>query len=402
MNLKLLYGEDFNQEKHEKRVKELQKRFFASEKQHATHLFSSPGRAEILGNHTDHNHGKVIVSSISCDILAAVAKTNDNKIKILSEGYPGVVVDINKTAPDKKEYNTSHALVKGVVNKLLEKGYNIGGFTAYTHSGIFKGAGVSSSAAFEVLICEIFNFYYLDGKLSKLDKAKISQYAENVYFGKPCGLLDQCGISFGGMNKIDFKDTVKCSALSPVKGYRLIITNTGGDHADLTAHYGAVKSEMKSVAWYFNAQVLREVNEKAFYPEIKNLKNKFGGRAVLRAVHFFEENKRVDIAAKALASGDVKTFLSCVDGSGQSSYEYLQNCYVEGDKEQNIPVALALSKKIISDGAVRIHGGGFKGTILAFVKNEEAAEYIKQMQRVFSKENVFAASVRSVGTTVIK
>ena len=243
MDLKLLYGNDADLSFYENRITEIEKVFTQNEGYAPTNVFSSSGRAEILGNHTDHNHGLVMVASISCDVIAAVSKTNDNIVKVCSEGYPAVIVDISDLNVKPDEYGTSDALVRGVAKAIIDRGHKIKGFTAYTTSSIFKGAGVSSSAAFEVLVCEIFNSLYLDGVLDAVERAIISQYAENVYFGKPCGLLDQSGISIGSLVKLDFNVPAKpiITQLNAPEGYTLVINNTGGDHASLTEHNAAIR-----------------------------------------------------------------------------------------------------------------------------------------------------------------
>ena len=404
MDLRKLYGENCNIAEQEKRFDFVANEFKQKENCEPEYFFSSSGRAEILGNHTDHNHGKVIVAAISCDIVCAVKKTDDRKIKICSLGYPAFIVDIDKTAVDTKEYGTSLALTKGICNKIREMGYSFGGFIMYADSNIFKGAGVSSSAAFEVLICEIINKLYLNSVLDEVTKAVISQYAENVYFGKPCGLLDQSGISIGSLTKLDFNvpEQPIITKLTPPKGYELVITNTGGNHAALTKHYADIRVEMEAIAGFFGKKVLRDVSYDDFMFYADKLKERFNGRALLRALHFFNENERVDQAEKALASGDTKAFLKAVNESGLSSLTLLQNCCVPGDIDQPVVVGIELSRQIIKDGAVRVHGGGFAGSIIAFVSNAEVEEYSDYMKKVFGDENVFIADIREVGTTFVK
>lgn len=404
MDLKILYGERANLAEQEKRFDFIAEVFEKAENSKPEYFFSSSGRAEILGNHTDHNHGKVMVAAISCDIVAAVKKTDDNKITICSVGYPALTVDISSTEINKKEYGTSLALTKGIAQKLKDMGYTFGGFTAHTNSNIFKGAGVSSSAAFEVLVCEIINKLYLGGVLDEVTKAVISQYAENVYFGKPCGLLDQSGISIGSLTKLDFNEPTKpvITKLTPPKGYSLVITNTGGNHAALTEHYAAIRVEMEEIAAFFGKKVLREVEYDTLISNVYKLKEKFSGRAILRALHFYNENKRVDDAEKALAIGDTKAFLDAVNASGISSLNMLQNCYVPGDVEQPVVLGIEVSRQIIKDGAVRVHGGGFAGSIIAWVSEAEVDSYASYMKQVFGEENVFIADIRMVGTTFVK
>ncbi len=404
MDLKVIYGENADLKFYENRIKNVENIFFEKEGVNPSHVFSSSGRAEIMGNHTDHNHGLVIVASISCDIIAAVKATNGNIIKVCSAGYPDVVVDVSDLEVKKEEFGTSNALVRGVAKALKDRGYNFKGFTAYTDSNIFKGAGVSSSAAFEVLMVEIFNTLYLNGEVNAVERAIISQFAENVYFNKPCGLLDQSGISIGSLVKLDFETPTKpqITKLSSPKGYSLVITNTGGDHASLTSHYAAIRKEMEEVSSYFGKKVLREVSYEEFLNAVPSLKEKFSSRAILRAIHFYEENERVIKTEKALKENNVQEFLKNVNLSGISSIGLLQNCYVPNETNQPVVLGIEFSRAIIKDGAVRVHGGGFAGSILAIVNDNEVDEYILKMQKVFGAKNVFKAQIREVGTTLIK
>ena len=403
MNLTDFYGKNYDKSK-DARAEKLIEVFGKKIGQAPQYLFSSPGRAEILGNHTDHNHGKVMVAAINCDILCCVSPAEDGKIVFCSEGFAPIETNVDDTAVNKKEYGTSLALVKGVTAKLKELGYKIGGFTACATSNIFRGAGVSSSAAFEVLICEIYNTLYLDGKLTPMDKAIVSQFAENVYFGKPCGLLDQSGIAIGSLCKLDFKVPTEpeTEKLLPPEGYTLVLTNTGGDHATLTEHYAAIRTEMESVAEFFGKKVLRDVNYSDFLNAVPELKKHFSSRAILRASHFFNENERVDRAAKALKSNDIKGFLAEVSASGESSLYVLQNCCVPGSTDQPVVLAIEYSKLIVKDGAFRVHGGGFAGSILGFVCNAEVENYVAAMKKAFGEENVFTANVRQCGTCGFK
>lgn len=403
MNLQNYYGETFDKEFIRARLEKLLTAFSTNEKTDADYLFSSPGRAEILGNHTDHNHGLVLVAAISCDILAAVKKTDNNKIKICSEGYSPIIINLSDTSLKANEKGTSSALARGVANAIKQRNLAIGGFTAYLTSNVFKGAGVSSSAAFEVLVAEIFNSLYLNGSLSAVDKAVISQYAENVYFGKPCGLLDQSGIAIGSLSKLDFETPTNptIEKFNMPSGYSLVITNTGGDHASLTSHYAAIRSEMEAVASVFGKKVLREVDQNEFYDNVSLVREKTSDRAVLRAMHFFQENARVISATEGLKNGNVKQFLDAVNESGISSLIRLQNCSVPGEVSQPVITGIELSRSIIRDGAVRVHGGGFAGSILAIINNAEKEGYVKAMSKVFGEENVFTASVRPTGTSIM-
>lgn len=388
---------------HRKRAEELYNRFIELNGKKPEYVISSPGRAEILGNHTDHNHGKVMVAAINCDILCFASPDASGKITIHSDGFSPIVTNVNDTEINEKQFGTSLALVKGVCAKIKSLGYTVGGFTACATSNIFKGAGVSSSAAYEVMIAEIFNMLYLDGKLTAVDKAVISQYAENVYFGKPCGLLDQSGIAIGSLSKLDFKTSLpEITKLAPPDGYTIVLTNTGGDHAKLTEHYAAIRIEMESVAAYFGKKVLREVDYNEFLAAIPQLKKSLSSRAILRAMHYYSENQRVDEAEAALLNNDIQGFLKAVSASGESSLAILQNCYVPGSVDQPVVLAVEYSKRIVKDGAFRVHGGGFAGSVLGIVNNNEAEMYVQAMKKVFGEENVFTALVRPTGTCGIK
>lgn len=399
MKTELYYGESADKQAIEKRYLALEERMKRNGLVPDA-FYSSSGRAEILGNHTDHQHGKVIVSAISCDIIAGVKKRDDDVVEICSEGFSPIRFSLSDLALRPWENGKSVAMAKGVAKILQKRGYTIGGFTAYTDSSVFRGAGVSSSAAFEVLVVEIFNDLYLEGKLTKVEKAVIAKIAESEYFGKPCGLLDQSGVAYGGMNLIDFNDPMEpiTESLIPPKGYSIVVVNTGGSHSELTEHYAAVKNEMKAVAKYYGKEVLRDVRYGEFLDGIVGLKNKVSERAILRAFHFFDENKRVDDAAVALRSNRAYEFLSLVEQSGESSIQFLQNAYVPGSDVQPIMLCLKLSKAFLQDGAVRLHGGGFAGTILAIVADWEEGAYVEQMRRVFGVNNVFRAKVRPMGT----
>lgn len=403
VDLATIYGSNVDEKAFESRLNTLIEKFEKGEGHKPKLVYSSSGRAEVLGNHTDHNYGIVLVAAITCDILAVVEKTENNTVKVVSDGFPDIIMDLNDTEKKKNEVGGSAALTRGVANKLKEKGEKIGGFTVYCSSTIFNGAGVSSSAAYEVLITEIFNDLYLNGKLTPVEKAIISQYSENVYFEKPSGLLDQSGIAIGALSKLDFKDptNITIEKVDMIKGYTLIITNTGGDHASLTEHYAAIKGEMGDIAKHFGKTVLREVEYKDFFNELPILKQKYSSRALLRALHFYEENERVELGYQSLKKNDIQGFLKAINESGLSSLNKLQNCAIPGDVNQPVILGIEFSRHIIKNGAIRVHGGGFAGSILAIVKDEESEDYIKEMQRVFGKENVFKASVRGVGAIKI-
>lgn len=391
-----------NLNEYQERKLSIEKNFLLSFSERAEDFFSSSGRIELLGNHTDHNNGLVLVSAVSLDIFAGVKKSDDNYIRIISEGYPLMTININNLSLSPNEKGKSSAIVKGVIQGFKDRGYNVGGFYCYATSNVFKGAGVSSSAAYELLIAGILNAYFNDNTIDRVELAKIAQFSEVEFFGKPCGLLDQMGISLGGINMIDFESTVtpKISHIElELNDYDVILVNTGDDHTALTQYYSEIKDEMSNVSSHFNKKTLREVNKEEFFKAIPELKNKYGGRAILRAIHFFEENERVEIAYKAIENGDISTFLKCVNESGESSYKLLQNCYYANDINQGITLGVVLSQRLIGDGAVRVHGGGFAGTILAIVNKKESNKYIDEMSKVFGKENCNKVYLRKLGTT---
>ena len=373
-------------------------------------LFSVPGRSELSGNHTDHNCGCVIAASIDLDIIAAASPREDGVIRLKSAGFPEDVVDISEyTSPVEADYGRSSALIAGMVDGFRKKGYKVGGFDACTTSNVLKGSGLSSSAAFEVMIGNILNHLYNDGKIDNVEIAKLAQYSENVFFGKPCGLMDQVACAAGGIVAIDFADTSapvieKVAFDLTAAGYRLCIVDTGGSHADLTDDYAAIPREMKSVAAEFGKKCLRETNEADVMASIPALREKLGDRAVLRALHFFNENKRVKAQTIALKSGDVEGFFEGVKASGRSSACYLQNAYSTKDVNgQGVTLAVNLAESFLADkgGASRLHGGGFAGTIQAFVPSAYAEEYKAYMEKVFGEGSCYILRVRPVGATKI-
>lgn len=374
------------------------------------HMFSAPGRSEICGNHTDHNMGKVIAAAIDLDIAAAASKRNDNKIVIASDSFRTNVVDISDLSVSERAFGSSAAIVKGIVAGMKQDGFNIGGFSLYEVSDVLKGSGMSSSAAFEILIATIMSYLYNDGKLEAVRAAQISQYAENVYFGKPSGLMDQMACSVGGFVEIDFQDE-KNPIVTPLDfdfaatGYRLVITDCHADHADATADYAAIRQDMSKVSNYFGKSNLREVSEQSFMADLNGVRAACGDVPMLRAMHFFEENERVDKAAAALKAGDFETFKACIIASGRSSYMYLQNIYSASDpRAQALSLALCISEKILAPlgGAWRVHGGGFGGTIQGFVPLEHTAEYIAAMEQLFGKGCCYQVSVRPKGGYCVK
>lgn len=368
-------------------------------------IFSSSGRIELLGNHTDHNHGVVLVGAVNLDLLAAVRETSDDTITVYSEGYTESKININDLTKNESEYGNNIAILKGVVYKMKELGYNVGGFKAYINSILPAGSGISSSAAYECLIIEILNYYFNNDKMDRFDIARIGQFAESEYFGKPCGLLDQCGVAFGGINRIDFSD-IKNPKVTHIEysfnDYSLVLVNTGGSHSNLTAEYKAIPDEMREVANYFNKNYLNDVDELLFLNNIKELRTKVSDRAILRAIHFYNENKIVDKGFNSLVNNDIKGFLASITASGNSSYKYLQNTYVRTSNTQNINIGLALAERYINDGACRVHGGGFEGTILCFINNAEVTEFINKMSLVFSTNNVHKIGVRNEGSYHVK
>lgn len=367
-------------------------------------LFSAPGRTEIGGNHTDHQHGCVLAGSVNLDVIAAARPNDSNIIRIQSEGYPIDVVDLYDLSPKKEEYNLAKALIKGVSAKFKELGYKISGFDAYTRSNVLKGSGLSSSAAFEVLLGNIINGLFADNEVSPADIAKIGQYAENVYFGKPCGLMDQMASSVGAVVAIDFMDTeipfIKKVNFDFTKtGYALCIIDSGADHSDLTGEYASIPMEMKFCAMHFNKEYLRNVDKEEFIKEIPNLRKTAGDRAVLRALHFFNDNERAQDEAKALENHDFNKFLKLINESGRSSYMYLQNVSVTGSShDQAVGVVLALCDEFLKDdGAYRVHGGGFAGTVQAFVPIDKLDCFKIKIENAVGKDKCHILSIRPVG-----
>ena len=369
-------------------------------------IFSVPGRSEISGNHTDHNRGCVLAGAIDRDIIAVVSKTNADSIRFKSEGYAPTVIDLSKV-DDTKNFPkyTSDALIAGMAKGFKNASYEIGGYNAYATTEVLKGSGISSSAAFEVMLGNIFNYLYNDGKIDNKEIAKISQYAENVYFGKPCGLMDQMACAVGGFVYIDFEDP-KNPIVDPIafslteRGYSLCIVNTGGNHADLNDDYASVPYEMKAVAKTLGKDALRGTTEEELIAKIPALRETVGDRAILRALHFIRENERVGTIRDALKASDIDGFLAGVLASGNSSFEYLQNVYTTINvKEQGLSLALALTDGYLSGKgcAWRVHGGGFAGTIQVFIKNELVEGYVKLINSVFGEGAAMELKIRPVG-----
>ncbi len=367
---------------------------------------SAPGRTEVCGNHTDHNNGKVLAASINLDAIAICAKRDDLSICEKSEGHAVNNVDISDLTPRESEYGKSGSMVKGVAARLNDLGYKIGGFDACTTSDVMGGSGLSSSAAFEVLLGNIISYLYNDGSIDAVDIAKAAQYSENVFFGKPSGLLDQMASSVGTFVTIDFKSTEepiikKVDYDFAHSGYSLCIVDTHGSHSDLTDDYAAVRSEMEAVAKAMGKSVLREIDEKDFFKAIPALIGKVNDRAILRATHFYNENKRVDKAVSALENGDFDSFKEVITASGMSSYLYCQNVYTPNKPtEQKLSLALCISQELLEGrGAWRVHGGGFAGTIQAFVPNDLLDTYKTEMDAVFGEGSCHVLIIRPVGGT---
>ena len=373
-------------------------------------VFSVSGRSELSGNHTDHNRGCVIAASINLDIIAVAAKREDSLIKVKSCGYDEIAVNISEyTSPDTSMFGTSASIIAGMCRGFSDHAFATGGFDAYVTSDVLKGSGLSSSAAFEVMIGNILNHFYNCGKIDNVEIAKLAQWAENNFFGKPCGLMDQVACAHGGIVAIDFSDT-SAPKIEPMSfdltaaGYKLCIVDTGGNHADLTDDYAAIPNEMKSIAQHFGKNVLRETCEADVIASIPALREKLGDRAILRAIHFFSENKRVTAQKKALEDGDLALYFKNVIASGKSSFCYLQNVYTTKNiREQGLSLALSLAEAYLDsrDGAYRVHGGGFAGTIQAYVKSEDAEGFAALMNAAFGEGACLTLQIRQHGAIKI-
>ncbi len=371
-------------------------------------LYSVAGRSELSGNHTDHNHGCVIAASIDLDIIAVAAARGDGVIRIKSEGFPEDTVDTRTyTAPIEEKFGTSESIIAGMCAGFIKNGHSIGGFDAYTASNVLKGSGLSSSAAFEDMVGNILSHMYNGGKVDNVEIAKLAQYAENVFFGKPCGLMDQLACAVGGIVAIDFADPSnpiidKLNLDLSAHGYNLCIVNTGGNHADLTDDYASVPAEMKSVAAHFGKGVLREVSREELMREISVLRKTVGDRAVMRALHFMNENERVSAQKTALLGGDLDAYFSLVKESGRSSFCYLQNVYTTKNlTEQGLSLALCLAEGYLDgmSAAYRVHGGGFAGTIQSYVPTDAVEGYRALMDGVFGDGKCIVLRIRPVGAT---
>ena len=373
-------------------------------------LFSVAGRSELSGNHTDHNHGCVVAASIDLDIIAVASKRDDSVIRVKSEGFPEDVVDFSAySSPVEEKFGSSESIIAGMCQGFLKNSHAIGGFDAYTTSNVLKGSGLSSSAAFEDMIGNILSHFYNDGGVDNVEIAMLAQYAENVFFGKPCGLMDQVACAVGGIVAIDFKDPSspvieKLDFDLSAHGYNLCIVNTGGNHADLTDDYASVPKEMKAVAAHFGKSVLREVCKCELMRELPALREKVGDRAILRALHFMNENERVRAQTAALRRGDLDAFFSEVLSSGRSSFCYLQNVYTTKNlTEQGLSLALCLAEGALAGkkAAWRVHGGGFAGTTQAYVPASEVESYRKVMDGVFGEGKCIVLRIRPVGAVKV-
>ena len=378
--------------------------YFDKNEEREVSLFSAPGRSEVCGNHTDHNHGRVLAAGISLDAIAVASPNDTGVVSIKSKGYPMDVISCDELEVDEKNFGKSSELIRGILSRFKQLGYNIGGFDATTASKVLSGSGLSSSAAFEVLVCTILNHLYNDGKIDPVVIAQISQYAENVYFGKPCGLLDQMACSVGGFVTIDFNDPSK-PIIKKVDfdfascGHSLCIVDTKGDHSDLTDEYAAVRAEMEAVAAFFGKKVLRELDKQTVIENAADIRAAVSDRAVLRAIHFFNDDERVVKEVEALENGDFEQFKKLTIESGRSSYMYNQNVYAcSAPLSQPLSLALAVSEELLKGkGAWRVHGGGFAGTIQAFVPNEMLDEYKNTMNSIFGDDACYVLSIRPMG-----
>lgn len=374
-------------------------------------LFSSPGRTEIGGNHTDHNHGKIVAGSVHMDCVAAAAVNGTDQIRIVSKTYKqDLVIDINDLEP-KAPYSGTYALLRGILKGMKDRGYQLGGFDMYTTSNVPGGAGVSSSASFEMLICTVVDYFFNDYNRDLVAYAKAGQYSENVYWKKGSGLLDQLACAAGGIITIDFAN-IAAPELKQVDcnfselGLDLVIVNTGGSHADLSDEYSSIPNEMKSVAQYFGKEVLADISEDDVIGHAAEIREKCGDRSLLRALHFFAENRRVDKEVAALEARNKAAFLAEVTASGNSSWKWLQNCYVNSTPQnQTITAALALAENYLEHvpgSACRVHGGGFAGVIAAFVPKAETAGFCEFMNRVLGEEMAFVMHIRQQGSVHVQ
>lgn len=372
-------------------------------------IFSAPGRTEVGGNHTDHQHGRVLAGSVDLDIIGIVAQNNNNVVRIKSEGFKMDEINLSNLDIVPSETGRAASLIRGMCANFSNNGYAYSGFDAYTTSNVMKGSGLSSSAAFEVFVGTALNFMFNGGKISPVEIAKMAQNSESVYFGKPCGLLDQSASALGGFTAIDFKDPEN-PVVENIKfeldkhNHVLCVVDTGGNHANLTQDYADITVECRNISNHFNAGFLRDVDQNDFFNQIASLKEKYGDRAVLRAIHFFAEDKRADDEKNALINDDFDTFLKLINESGNSSYKYLQNTYSNSNvQEQGLCLGLALTERFLKGrGACRVHGGGFAGTIQCFVPTEMINDYKIMIEKVFGQGSCHILKIRPVGGYEIK
>lgn len=374
-----------------------------------TAIYSAPGRTEIGGNHTDHNHGIVMAAAVNLDIIAVVAQNSDNCARVHSQGFGTAdIVDLARLEPSKQEFGRSSALIRGVAAAIKQHGGVVGGFDAYTTNDVLRGSGLSSSAAFEVCMAAVFNGEYNEGRFTPVELGIMGQYAENIFFGKPSGLMDQTASAVGSAITIDFKNpenpvVEKIPFDLAGAGYQLVITDTKGSHAGLTDEYAAIRQEMESVAKLFGGKVLRDVKQETFMAQIPMVRKAVGDRAVLRSIHFFEECRRAPLLAGAARNGNFEVFLKLILEGGNSSFEYNQNAYsVHNPAEQGVSLGLALSQLVLEgSGAWRLQGGGFAGTIQAFVPNHLLKAYCNTLANVFGGDACYVLSVRGPGAVKV-
>ena len=409
IDLKTLYGAEATEQ--QKRYEELSA-YFAEEFGDADALsyFSAPGRTEVGGNHTDHNNGKVLAAAVNLDVIAAVKKTENGVIRLKSVGFPMDTVDTADLNVQEAEKERSASLIRGVCARLKALGYEVGGFDAYVTSNVISAAGVSSSASFEMLLCSMLNTFFNEGKMDTVAYAHIGKYSENHYWNKASGLLDQMACAVGGLITIDFLEpqapvVEKIDFDFASQNHSLIIVNTGKGHADLSADYSSVPNEMKKVAQFFGKEVCAEIKEQDVIDHLAELRAYAGDRSVLRALHFFEENKRVEAEVAALKEGRFADFLANITASGNSSWKWLQNCYTTASvQEQGISIALALTELFIAEkqrGACRIHGGGFAGVIMAMLPNDIVDEYIDYIEHAMGAGSAYRMSIRPYGAVCV-
>ncbi|MGH4038404.1 MAG: galactokinase [Sphaerochaeta sp.] len=402
-----LYGCFYEEKDMDERFTKLMNMHTELFKEDSACLFSTAGRSELGGNHTDHNLGKVLACTISLDTVGAVNSTDDNIVTLISEGFPAVEVNLSNLEKVDSEENTTDSLIRGIARAFKDRGLTIGGFNANTTTNVLKGSGLSSSAAIEILCATIFNHLYNDDKLDPVELSIISQFAENVYYGKPSGLMDQIACAKGGIVAIDFKDKSHPKVINKhisfdKEGYALVIVDTKGDHANLTSHYSSIPKEMNKVASYFGKNYLREISKEQFQEALPSLRSTLhNDRALLRAFHFFNENERVDQLVDSIDNNEFDKYLKLINECGRSSFCYLQNLYAE-TTFQGLPLALAMSEEILAgDGACRVHGGGFAGTIQAYVPMNKLKKYVCEMNLIFGDNSATVLSVRDLPTCCI-